>query len=247
MVVYALAAMLLGNLGDFNRLADISNIAVVAQYIPTCLAYLPDGRLLVGQKGGQIYVVKNGIRESTPLWDANLEILDSDAEQVSYDLGDWEDVRRGQLAEALAGASIEHAWDEHGELVVLEDDEERVDAIVDAIEFPETVTVDDAEEEAAEEVLAADGLDPQDVLSELFVSSDRLMHDPVDHEGVLSLVDAARMAETLPLPYGFAPPVWNDLVSQARGLRTALEKDDVDDEQIVEQATRLRATLRNFV
>jgi len=73
------------------------------------------------------------------------------------------------------------------------------------------------------------------------------MHDPVDHEGVLSLVDAARMAETLPLPYGFAPPVWNDLVSQARGLRTALEKDDVDDEQIVEQATRLRATLRNFV
>src|SRR5204863_10140951 len=47
-------------------------------YIPTCLAYLPDGRLLVGQKGGQIYVVKNGIRESTPLWDANLEILDSD-------------------------------------------------------------------------------------------------------------------------------------------------------------------------
>jgi hypothetical protein len=173
--------------------------------------------------------------------------LDSDAEQVSYDLGDWDDVRRGQLAEALAGASIEHAWDEHGELVVLEDDEERVDAIVDAIEFPETVTVDDAEEEAAEEVLAADGLDPQDVLSELFVSSDRLMHDPVDHEGVLSLVDAARMAETLPLPYGFAPPVWNDLVSQARGLRTALEKDDVDDEQIVEQATRLRATLRNFV
>jgi len=173
--------------------------------------------------------------------------LDSDAEQVSYDLGDWDDARRAQLTETLITASIEHAWDEHGELVVLEDDEERVDAIVDGIEFPESLAVDDAEEEAAEVALAADGLDPQDVLSELFLSADRLMHDPLDHEGVLSLVDAARLAETLPLPYGFAPPVWNDLVTQAQGLRAALEKDDVDDEQIIEQATRLRTTLRNFV
>ena len=173
--------------------------------------------------------------------------LDSDAEQVSYDLGDWDDARRGQLTEVLVASSIEHAWDEHGELVVLEDDEERVDAIVDAIEFPDGLEVDEAKEEAAEEVLAADGLDPQDVLSELFVSADRLMHDPLDHEGVLSLVDGARLAETLPLPYGFAPPVWNDLVTQAQNLRAALEKDDVDDEAIIEQATKLRATLRNYV
>lgn len=173
--------------------------------------------------------------------------LESDADQVSYDLGDWDDARRGQLTEMLLAASIEHAWDEHGELVVLEEDEERVDAIIDGIEFPESLAVDDADEEAAEAALAADGVDPQDVLSELFVAADRLMHDPLDHEGVLSLVDAARMAETLPLPYGFAPPVWNDLVGQAAGLRVALEKDDVDDEEIIEQATRLRATLRNYV
>jgi len=173
--------------------------------------------------------------------------LDSDAEQVSYELGDWDDARRAQLTEMLLAASIEHAWDEHGELVVLEDDEERVDAIIDGIEFPDELAVDDADEEAAEEALAADGLDPQDVLSELFVSADRLMHDPLDHEGVLALVDAARLAATLPLPYGFAPPVWNDLVAQAQSLRAALEKDDVDDEDIIEQATKLRSTLRNYV
>src|SRR5262249_41278805 len=39
-VVYALASALLGNLGDFQRLADIANIAVVAQYLPTCAALL---------------------------------------------------------------------------------------------------------------------------------------------------------------------------------------------------------------
>ncbi|MEY2404274.1 MAG: hypothetical protein QOD38_1825 [Acidimicrobiaceae bacterium] len=173
--------------------------------------------------------------------------LESDSEQVSYDLGDWDDDRRAQLTEMLTLASIEHAWDEHGELVALEQDEERVDAIVDAIEFPNENAVDDSEEIAAEDALAAEGHDPQDVLSELFVSADRLMHDPLDHEGVLSLVDAARMAETLPLPYGFAPAVWNDLVAQARGLRSALEGGDADDDKIIDQASNLRAALRNFV
>ena len=39
-VAYGLASALLGNLGDFKKLADISNIAVVAQYLPTCAALL---------------------------------------------------------------------------------------------------------------------------------------------------------------------------------------------------------------
>ena len=173
--------------------------------------------------------------------------LDSDAEQVSYELGDWDDERRAELTGTLTQASIEHAWDEHGELVVLEHDEERVDAIIDALEFPDQNAVDDADEIEAEEKLADEGLDPQDVLSDLFVASDRLMHDPLDHEGVLALVDAARLAATLPLPYGFAPAVWNDLVTQATGLRSALEGDDVDDAAIIDQATHLRAALRNFV
>jgi hypothetical protein len=174
--------------------------------------------------------------------------LESDAEQVSYDLADWDDDRRARLTELLTQTSIEHAWDEHGELVILEEDEDRVDAIVDALEFPdENETGDEDAEIAAEQALADEGLDPQDVLSELFVSADRLMHDPLDHEGVLSLVDAARLAETLPLPYGFAPVVWNDLVAQARDLRSSLEGGDADDEKIIHQATNLRSALRNFV
>ena len=123
---------------------------------------------------------------------------------------------------------------------MLDTDEERVDAIVDAIEFPDQVSSEDEEEIEAEESLAEEGLDPQDVLSELFVAADRLMHDPLDHEGVLSLVDSARLAETLPLPYGFAPAVWKDVVSQAKHLREALE-GEVDDDAVIEQATALRA------
>jgi hypothetical protein len=186
--------------------------------------------------------------------------LTSDAEQVSYELADWDDARRERLVELLDQASIEHAWDEHGELVVLEHDEERVDAMLDAVEFPDALPVDDdgepgedgedddAEEAEieAEEALAEQGLDPQDVLSELFVAADRLKNDPLDHEGVLSLVDAARLAETLPLPYGFAPAVWRDLLTQVEGLRAALE-GEADDEQVIELANDLRTTLRQFV
>ena len=133
---------------------------------------------------------------------------------------------------------------------MLDADEERVDAMIDAIESPESpeeIKADEEEEVEAEEALeASEGLDPQDVLSELFVASDRLMHDPLDHEGVLSLVDAARLAETLPLPYGFAPAVWNDLIIQVKQLQSSLE-GDVDDDVVIEQATTLRSTLRNFV
>jgi hypothetical protein len=172
--------------------------------------------------------------------------LDSDSEQVAYDLSDWDDERRGELAHALEGAAIEHAWDEHGELIVLDADEERVDALIDSIEYPDQISSDDEAELEAEADLEAEGLDPQDVLSELFVASDRLMHDPLDHEGVLSFVDGARMAETLPLPYGFAPAVWKDLLLQIKRLQESLE-GEVDDESVIEQATALRASLRNFV
>jgi len=180
--------------------------------------------------------------------------LAGDAEQVAYDLAGWDDDLRAELAEALDTSGIEHAWNEHGELIVLDADEERVDAIIDAIEFPEQLPVDEELEDreaAAERELATEGLDPQDVLSELFVAADRLMHDPLDHEGVLALVDAARLAESLPLPYGFAPAVWQDLLGQVKRLQTALETsspdEQVDDDEIIEHAAALRTTLRNFV
>ena len=81
--------------------------------------------------------------------------LASDSEQVAYDLSDWDDDRRSELAHALEGAAVEHAWDEHGELIVLSTDEERVDALIDSIEYPEQITSDDEAELEAEEAVVA--------------------------------------------------------------------------------------------
>jgi hypothetical protein len=225
---------------EFEELEPIQRVAIDELFAGSGIAHAWDGMSLVVREEDE--------EEADRLIDdADREaFLDSGAEQVTYDLSDWDDERRGELAQALESAGIEHAWDENGELVVLDVDENRVDAIVDAIEYPDQLEVDDEAELEAEDALAAEGLDPQDVLSELFVAADRLMHDPLDHEGVLSLVDAARMAESLPLPYGFAPAVWNDLLVQVKRLQSSLE-GEVDDDSVIEQATALRTSLRNFV
>jgi len=42
--------------------------------LPTCLAFLPDGRMLVGEKRGRVYLVSGGTR--TLLWQSEGEVLD---------------------------------------------------------------------------------------------------------------------------------------------------------------------------
>ena len=43
---------------------------------PTCLAFMPDGRLLVGEKAGRVWVVRNGVKQATPLIDLTTDVLD---------------------------------------------------------------------------------------------------------------------------------------------------------------------------
>jgi len=42
--------------------------------VPTCIAFLPDGRLLVGEKRGRIWIVTNGIKHGTALWSREDEV-----------------------------------------------------------------------------------------------------------------------------------------------------------------------------
>ena len=36
--------------------------------VPTAIAPLPDGRLLVGEKQGRVWLVQNGVKSAQPLW-----------------------------------------------------------------------------------------------------------------------------------------------------------------------------------
>ena len=166
--------------------------------------------------------------------------LDPDADKLAYEVGSWTDAQRTELADALGAAGIPYEWDEVGDLLVLEADESRVEELLDAFEFPDAL-------DAGLEDDPGDGLAAQEVMSALFVSSDRLMHDAHDPEGVLSLVDAAARSRTLALPFGFEREVWDGIVARAGALSDQFERDVDDDDEIIERATELRNLLRNYV
>ncbi|MBI1796658.1 MAG: PQQ-dependent sugar dehydrogenase [Candidatus Eisenbacteria bacterium] len=54
----------------------VENVAPGAVFtVPTGLAYMPGGRLLVAEKRGRVYFITNGVKSANPLWSAETEIL----------------------------------------------------------------------------------------------------------------------------------------------------------------------------
>lgn len=169
-----------------------------------------------------------------------LPTLDPDAPKIVYEMGEWSDAEVTRLAEGLLAVEIHHEFDYEGNLVVLEEDEQRVEDLLDSIEFPDALSPDMDDD-------AASGPDTQEVLSDLFVAVDRLRKHARDHEGVLGLIKTAATVTDLPVPFGFAPAVWNDIKGQATRLREAIENDSASDEEIEAQADEFRTLLRSYV
>ena len=165
--------------------------------------------------------------------------LDPDAEKVAYEVGDWTDAQRTGLAQRLGGAGGPRGGGEDGGPVRAAEGGGGGGGVFDAIETPDELDATLGDED--------DGLAAQEVLSDLFVSSDRLMHDARDSEGVLTFVDAAARAATLSLPFGFERGVWDEIVARAGALATDFEQDVDDDDLIVGRATELRNLLRSYV
>ena len=154
-----------------------------------------------------------------------------------YELDAWSVDDRHKLGEALLEAGVPFVWDASDALVVSADDEDAVEKILDAIEYPdalEAVTEDEGADDAA-----------QDALSELFLAADRLMHDPSDEDGTEGLVKAAELATEVGVPYGLAPATWKAVVDHATELRERLSAEE--SEKVVESATALRSLLRPYV
>jgi hypothetical protein len=166
--------------------------------------------------------------------------LDPDAEKLLYELGEWTETEVAQLVEVLAGEDLAYDFDIDGNLVVLADDEARVEALLDGIEFPDALEAEDSSP-------SEPGPVAYDVMSDLFFAADRLRHHARDHAGVLDLVAAAETIEAMRLPYGFEPAVWKRVVEGAVALRQLMESDDAEDEEIEAQADEYRGLLREFV
>ena len=145
--------------------------------------------------------------------------LDPDRARVVYEVGAWSAAMQTSLAEALGIAEVSFEWDENGDLVVYEDDEEAVEEILDAMPDP-----DDPD------VLDTDGVDVQDVLSRLWEAAGTLAKRPTDSEAVLVAIDCGDRIERIALPFGFESAVWRDIVAKTLALRAALDSDNEDDQ-----------------
>jgi hypothetical protein len=167
--------------------------------------------------------------------------LDPDAAKLVYEVGDWPVSLQTELADGLTASDIAYEWDERGDLVVREEDEEAVAAVLD--ELPEP---DDAE------ISADDGVALHELLDSLFMASSRLVKHPADPSATVALVDAADVIAQVAVPFGFESAQWRRLVGEVSELRQAVEGDGEaatveGDADISQRAIALREHLRTYV
>jgi hypothetical protein len=196
---------------------------------------------------------------------------DDGTDVIVYELADWTTEQRGELQQRLDGEGIEHQWEvsedadldeafEATDLVVGEQHEQVVDALLDEIEHPQALeAVDDAAPragEGAESGAAAgsvagadDDTDDEatyDVISHLYVAADRLKDDPEDLALAGEFFDAADAARAITLPFGFDPDVWAKVQELAAAITAALEQEEPDG-AVAGLAQELRDLLFDFV
>ncbi|MFZ6002945.1 MAG: hypothetical protein ACOYXM_03345 [Actinomycetota bacterium] len=159
--------------------------------------------------------------------------LDPEIEQIAYDLTEWDVTNRERLFDVLEEEAVPYGID-GDELFIHEIDEQRVDEIIDAIVRPDAAP-------------PLEQHDTPEVMGELFVAADRLVHDPVDHEGTLSLIDALRLAGVTSAPYGMDKVWWEGVLGHADHLVVMLDTPSPDQDAVIAEATALRDALRPYV
>ena len=159
-------------------------------------------------------------------------------EPVIYDVSDWPQGLEERLVDSLIDERIPHLRS-YREVRVGRDDEERVDGLVEA------VTQAWEDEIPTEDEL--DGPDAQQVLSVLFVSADRLLHDAGDSGATVRFDDAATSTDEMGVPFGFVEKDWTEITDLVGALRDVLADAGSTDDDVVEAATALRTHLRPLV
>ena len=161
--------------------------------------------------------------------------LDSDQDQVAYDLSDWDDDRLTALVDELDAAGIAHGWDDD-ELFVHAVDEQTVDELLDRVAHPHELPAE-----------PDDGPAGAELLGEVFVVADRLQHDPGDHEGTVSMLDLGHAVDGSEPPYGLGPKEWDHLRGRVTALCSQLRASQVDEDAVMDAARDLRNALRPYV
>jgi hypothetical protein len=185
--------------------------------------------------------------------------MDPAAEQIGYDLAGWDAQNLGLLMARLDDERIAHAIEE-GELVVLEADEARVDAVIDGILEPDASAAPggahDDDEGAVlvpDAVLEPDALGSEaraEILGDLFLAADQLVRDAEDGDAIAVIRDGATEAATHAPPYGIEPAWWRDLADRLDAFGRLVDAPmplEQREHAVRQTATDLRELLRPLV
>ena len=153
---------------------------------------------------------------------------------VSYDLVDWTPEQKSELAAGLETAGVAHHWD-GSELVVAEADADGVEVLIEEIDHPDALDVDESDDDGGAEVLSA-----------LYVASDVLLNDPYRSAAAADLREATSAAAELPAPYGLDGATWDAVRSRARALVEVLA-GNASEEEVVGAARSLREAVLPLV
>ncbi len=158
-----------------------------------------------------------------------------EADDVVYELDDWDEVQRATLEEVLAGEGVGYRW-HSTQLVVGEPDADLVEEIIDGLDHPDALEVeeDDGDDGGAE------------ILSSLYVAADVLSGAPRSGQAAEELLAAVQATAAREVPYGIDPTTWSELGRLADDVASCL-RQGADDEVVVAAARRLRQAVHPLV
>lgn len=163
--------------------------------------------------------------------------LDPDKEQVAFEMEGWSSELRALFSERLSQAAVPHAFDDDGDLVCHEEDEEQVELVIEDL-------LARAADDGLEEL---EGLEVNELLSSMFEAVDRLRRDGNDAQGVKRSVEHGRRIAGVATPFGFPASAWAAIRDNCAGLADLLEDEDADEDDIHDLAHRLRDTLVRMI
>jgi hypothetical protein len=162
--------------------------------------------------------------------------LAPDEQGVEYELDEWPPADRQALAQALIESEVPHRW-EGSTVVVVPDAEATVDELLDAIEQGTLVLASG---------VAGSGA-PEDALSTLFTSADRLARDPDDSTGRDDLRALVAVLDPQQPPFGVSVNTWAKIVDAATVLTELADAEEPVPSDVIGQAQELRGLVRQYV
>ena len=164
----------------------------------------------------------------------SMPTLEVDAETIEYETAGWSDSEQASFSSLLIRLGIPYEFNDDGGLVVQASDEEAIETALDAFQV-----VNDERPEL-------DGLDANSLLTEVFVSCDRLRRDYRDDTGVGEILRLTPVLVEHRPPFGIEANQWDEIGKRAIDLVELLSEGLGNEEEIKFQASGLAEILRSM-